>query len=257
VQGYLAKPGKPGKYPAVITYEWAGVHQLNPGTVLGPARDGWIAMNVDSHDLPPYEDKAAPEVMDYANQFPNDREKNYFLNMFLRDSRAVDYIASLPEWDGKTILVRGGSLGGWQGLVTAGLNPHVTHVLVEDPVGTDLNGARHGRTTAHPYWNSTNPEIAKTTPYFDAVNFSTRSHAITLSAIGFIDRSAPASGVWAALNAIHAPTEPILMQERTHDQGQSPWTDQPSRIRSAEVMDLLHLGKPLVVHEPEGTNKHE
>ncbi|MGA8578137.1 MAG: acetylxylan esterase, partial [Bryobacteraceae bacterium] len=33
VQGYLAKPAKEGKFPALVIYEWAGVHALQPATV--------------------------------------------------------------------------------------------------------------------------------------------------------------------------------------------------------------------------------
>jgi len=40
--------------------------------------------------------------------------------MYLRDSRAIDYIASRPDWDGKTIVVMGTSMGGHQSLVAAG-----------------------------------------------------------------------------------------------------------------------------------------
>jgi hypothetical protein len=29
-----------------------------------------------------------------------DREKSYFLNMYLRDSRALDYLMTRSDWDG-------------------------------------------------------------------------------------------------------------------------------------------------------------
>jgi dienelactone hydrolase len=59
--------------------------------------------------------------------------------MYLRDSRAIDYIATRPDWDGKTIVIMGTSMGGQQSLVTAGLNPKVTAVLVNEPSGADSN----------------------------------------------------------------------------------------------------------------------
>src|ERR1019366_5343302 len=53
VQGYLAKPAREGKFPALVIYEWAGVHALQPGTVTDRAAEGWLAFNVESHDMPP------------------------------------------------------------------------------------------------------------------------------------------------------------------------------------------------------------
>ena len=82
--GYLAKPSHPGKFPALIIYQWAGVYKLNPGVASGYAKDGWLTLNVDSHDKDLTEDKGAP--VDYALVGGKDREQCYFLNMFLRDT---------------------------------------------------------------------------------------------------------------------------------------------------------------------------
>ncbi len=54
--------------------------------------------------------------------------------MYLRDARAIDFIASQPEWDGKTIVVMGTSMGGQQSLVTAALRPHRVTVIVNVPL---------------------------------------------------------------------------------------------------------------------------
>ena len=52
VQGYLAKPAKEGKVPALVIYQYAGVYALRPKTVTDRASEGWLALDVDSHDLP-------------------------------------------------------------------------------------------------------------------------------------------------------------------------------------------------------------
>jgi cephalosporin-C deacetylase-like acetyl esterase len=39
--------------------------------------------------------------------------------MYLGDYRAVEYLASLPDWDGKTLVVMGTSMGGQQSLCVA------------------------------------------------------------------------------------------------------------------------------------------
>ena len=51
--------------------------------------------------------------------------------MYLRDSRALDYLLTRPDWDGKTIVLTGGSMGGQQSLALAGLRPEkISAVLV-------------------------------------------------------------------------------------------------------------------------------
>ena len=82
--------------------------------------------------------------------------------MYLRDSRAIDYIASRPDWDGKTIVVIGTSMGGQQSLVTAGLNPKITAVIVNEPAGADSNGDLHGRKAGYPNWSSDDPAVMQT-----------------------------------------------------------------------------------------------
>ena len=59
--------------------------------------------------------------------------------MYLRDSRALDYLLTRPDWDGKTIVLMGGSMGGQQSLALAGLRPDpISAVLVCVPAGADI-----------------------------------------------------------------------------------------------------------------------
>src|ERR1035438_4440869 len=96
VQGYLAKPAKEGKFPALVVFEWAGVHALQPNTVTDRAAEGWLAFNVDSHDLPP--SQATGVSTEYQAIGNTDRETSSFLNMYLRDSRAIDYMAKVGRF---------------------------------------------------------------------------------------------------------------------------------------------------------------
>ncbi len=51
--GYVAKPAKAGKFPAVIQLQYAGVYALNARAVAERAADGWLVVNVDAHDKVP------------------------------------------------------------------------------------------------------------------------------------------------------------------------------------------------------------
>ena len=119
VHGYLAKPIKLGKFPALVIFQWAGVYALQPNAVTDRAAEGWLAFDVDSHDMLP--DQSAGVPPNYQAMGNANRETSYFLFMYLRDARAVDYICSRPDWDGQTLVLMGTSMGGHQSLVTAGL----------------------------------------------------------------------------------------------------------------------------------------
>jgi pimeloyl-ACP methyl ester carboxylesterase len=57
------------------------------------------------------------------------------------------------DWDGKTLVVMGGSMGGQQTLAVAGLRPgRISAVLVCVPAGADTNGDLHGRKAGYPNW---------------------------------------------------------------------------------------------------------
>ena len=242
MQGYLATPSSPGKHPALVIFQYAGVYALNPETAANRAAEGWLAFDVDSHDMPP--DQATGAPLRYQTEGDEDRETAYFLNMYLRDTRALDYIQSRPDWDGKTIVLMGVSMGGQQSLVTAGLNPgRVTALIVDVPSGADFDGGLHGRRTGYPSWPSDNPKAMQTGPYFDTVNFASHIKASALVAMGFIDTTAPPVGILTAFNQIQGPKEAVGMVESDHN-STSPQKQEAYDRRSKEVLDtLLRTGK--------------
>ena len=162
--------------------------------------------------------------------------------MYLRDTRAIDYITTRPDWDGKTIVILGTSMGGQQGLVTAALNPdRITALLVNEPSGGDTNGELHGRRAAYPNWPATDPQAMQAALYFDTVNFASRIKAPTLASMGFVDRVVPPAGIWITLNQIAAPKEAVPMIEANHVH------ITPDKVgafaqRSTEVLRLLLSG---------------
>lgn len=203
--GYVAKPAKEGKFPALIQLQYAGVYALNARAVAQRAASGWLMLNVDSHDKLP-SDPSGNIPRNYQAIGNTDPEQSYFLNMYLRDSRVLDYLLTRPDWDGKTIVLTGGSMGGQQTLVLAGLRPEkITAALVCVPAGADTNGALHGRKPGYPNWPSDNPEVMKTALYFDPVNFAPRIQAVVMAGIGFIDTISPPAGIWTVLNQIPGP----------------------------------------------------
>jgi cephalosporin-C deacetylase-like acetyl esterase len=242
VQGYLAIPDKKGPFPAMIQYQWAGVYALIPWICANRAAEGWLCFNVVSHDMAPESATGVPQ--NYPEIGNTSRETSYFLNMYLRDTRALDWVRTLPSWNKKALVVTGGSMGGQQSLVTAGLNPgKVTAVVVVVPAGGDSNGALGGRMAAYPFWPVSDPKVAETAPYFDTANFASRITAPTMIALGLIDSVCPPSSTFSIANRIPAPKEIIPMPESDHN-NYTPDKEGAFYQRSEEVFaTILHGGK--------------
>ena len=248
--GYVAKPAREGRFPAVIRLQYAGVYALDAGAVARRAAEGWLILNVDSHDKLP-SDPSGNVPRTYQAIGNNDRETSYFLNMYLRDSRVLDYLLTRSDWDGKTLILTGGSMGGQQSLALAGLRPEkISAVLVCVPAGADSNGDLHGRKAGYPNWPSDNPDVMKTALYFDTVNFASRIKAPVFASIGFIDTISPPAGIWTMLNQIPGPVEPLPMLESEHD-NLTPDKAQVCTSRTNEILDMLVHGGQFT---PKGLN---
>jgi len=241
VHGYVARPAREGPFPAVMQLQYAGVYALNAPAVARRAAEGWLVINVDSHDKLP-SDPSGNVPRGYQAIGNTDRETSYFLDMYLRDSRALDYLLTRPEWDGKTIVLMGGSMGGQQSLALAGLRPEkITAVLVCVPAGADSNGDLHGRKAGYPNWPPDNPDVMKTALYFDTVNFAPRIMAPVMAGIGFIDTTSPPAGIWTMLNQVHAPVEALPMIDSEHDNF-TPEKARPCTVRTAAILDTIVHG---------------
>ena len=222
IYGQLAKPKREGKLPALLIVQWAGVYPLERDWVVGRAEAGWLALNIMAHDLPfdqPqefYEKAGATTLADYPAIGNDDRETSYFLRMYLSCFRAAEYLSQRPDWDGRTLVVMGGSQGGLQAIVTAALHPKVSAVIAQVPAGCDLTGPDASRAPGWPqwYWRTKGKDankVRQTSRYFDAVNFASRVKGPTLVGLGLVDTTCPAPGVFAMTNQLQGPKEVVVM----------------------------------------------
>ncbi|HEY2760710.1 MAG TPA: GDSL-type esterase/lipase family protein, partial [Pirellulales bacterium] len=216
--------------------------------VTDRAAEGWLVLNIEPHDVLPdqpqaYYDALPKSIKNYQSIGNDDRDRSYFLQMYLADYRAVDYIASRPDWDGNTLVVMGTSMGGQQSLCVAGLHPKITYLIVNEPAGCDMNGPLHGRQSGYPNFPSNNPKVMETAPYFDAVNFASRINAQSLVAMGFVDTVAPPAGIWTAFNQIKGAKEAVPMIDSPHNNLATPAQQQPYTRHSAEWLAALVKGE--------------
>lgn len=228
IYGQLAKPGREGKFPAVLMVQYAGVYGLPRENVIRRADAGWMALNIMAHDLPfdrdadYYKQAASTTLKDYVAIGNDDRDKSYFLRMYLACYRAVEYLASRTDWDGKTLVVIGTSQGGQQSIITAGLNQKVTAMIANVPGGCDITGPLLGRSAGFPYWinqgkwHGHEKQSTETGRYYDAVNFASRIRCPAMISMGLIDESCPPTGVLAAANQINGPKTVLIMPHSDH-----------------------------------------
>jgi cephalosporin-C deacetylase-like acetyl esterase len=216
VRGQLARPKKGAKLPALLIVQWAGVYPLNKDWATGRAREGWLTLNLNAHDLPIdapaefYKQQADTALKDYPSIDNESRETSYFLRMYLSCYRAVDYLASRGDWDGKTLVVMGTSQGGLQAMMIAGLHPKGTAMLANVPAGSDQTGPLVGRQPGWPMWyyqtrNKDAAKVIQTSKYYDVVNFASRIRCPALVAVGLVDTVCPPHGVIAAFNQMQGP----------------------------------------------------
>jgi len=215
VSGYFARPAgaKPKSLPAILTVHGAGVRSSILDGTVNWAKEGVLALDINAHGLPNgkekafYDGLAAGELKTYRTAGRESRETIYFLGMFQRLLRAIDFLAAQPEWDGKTLVVYGSSQGGYQAIVAAGLDPRVTFFAAGVPAGCDHTGALAGRIAGWPKFVPTGekvtPEgVVEAVKYFDCVNFAARAKAPAIFTVGFIDTTCPPTSVYAAYNAL-------------------------------------------------------
>ena len=211
----------------MLQVQWAGVYPLSRDWVVGRARGGWLSMNITAHDLPIdepaefYQQKAAKELADYPQMGSDDREKSYFLRMFLSCYRAVEYLTQRPDWNKKTLLVHGGSQGGYQAIVTAGMHPAVTAMAASVPAGCDHTGKKAGRAPGWPgfgnrTWMKNVDQRVETGRYFDAMNFAPKFKGPAIIGIGLIDTTCPPEGIYAAVNQLTGPKKIALAPQSGH-----------------------------------------
>ena len=230
VSGYFARPAgaAPKSLPAILHVQGAGVRSSNLGSAAGWAKQYQaLSMDINAHGIPNgkpeqyYKDLSAGLLNDYRAVGREDREKCYFLGMFLRMQRALDFLTGQPQWDGKILIVEGSSQGGGQSLAAAGLDPRVTMIAAGVPAICDHSGKVVGRINGWPKLvpdkdGKPDPQILQVARYFDCMNFATRARAEAILSVGFIDGTCPPSSVYAAYNNLPGKKQIVNKPLMTH-----------------------------------------
>lgn len=233
VQGYLAKPkGAAAKSLGVIARtHGAGVRSSYlPGVVGWASRFGLMAFDFNAHGIDDgmpkdyYANLENGELKNYRTDGIESRETVYFRGMFKRLLRAIDFLTKQPEWDGKTLIVYGGSQGGAQAIVAAGLDDRVSCIVAAYPALCDLTGIKAGRTGGWPHPIAIDKDgkyderVLEAVRYYDCVNFAARIKADTFMMEGLIDTTCHPTSVLPAYNALQSKTKQIdIVANKPHN----------------------------------------
>lgn len=250
--GILCRPRAPGRYPAVLKVPGAGVRPYFGDPEL--AAKGVIVLEIGIHGIPVnmnkevYDDLASGALGGYWLFNFDDRDRYYYHRVYLGCIRSDDFLTSLPDWDGKHLVVMGASQGGQLTIVTAALDPRVTGLAATHPAFCDVSAELHGRAGGwpHPFMPlaggapspQATPAKILTASYYDTVNFARRVRVPGYYNWGYNDETCPPTAAYAAYNVVTAPKTLGLTLELGHS-----YTPEQADAISAWVVASLGLGQ--------------
>ena len=233
VRGYMAMPkgAVKGSLPICVYTHGAGVKNKNNRSQINVALSyackggGAIAFDINAHgmknDQPQeYYDNLHNTVLhNYLNRPIENREDYYFRAMYLRVQRLLDWMCDLPEWDGKRVLIVGGSQGAAQAAAICGLDSRVTHAVLRVSGMMDMGGAQPGRRSGPPQlYELYGPteEFMKWGPYFDVEFFLQHTDAEIVMECGLVDMSVVPTSIMAGYNIATCPKTLYTYPYRGH-----------------------------------------
>jgi cephalosporin-C deacetylase-like acetyl esterase len=252
IYGYLFYPknAAKGQCPVVLCPPGAGIK-----TIKEPLRhkyypeNGCIRFEIEIHGLNP---EMTNEQFDEISRAFNGNENGYLTNgldnrdnyymkrVYLGCVRAIDLLTSLPEWDGKNVIVQGGSQGGALALITAGLDKRVTACVANHPALSDMAGYKADHAGGYPHFfrvdGMDTPDKLKTMAYYDVVNFARLITVPTYMTWGYNDNTCPPTTSYAVYNLLTCPKEALITPINEH------WTSDATE-RGHLTWILNHLNK--------------
>ena len=246
VYAYLFYPkgAQKGQCPVVLCPPGAGIKTIKePLRHKYYAENGCIRMEMEIHGLNPTLPK---ETFDDMTKAFNGRDNGYLFNgledpdryymkrVYLALIRCLDLLTSLPEWDGRNVIVQGGSQGGALSMVAAALDSRVTQCIVNHPALSDMAAYSAGRTGGYPHFNRVegmfNERTLRTMAYYDVVNFARHITCDTYMTWGYNDDTCPPTTSYAVWNTLTCPKEALITPVNEH------WTSDETEYRQMEWM---------------------
>ncbi len=232
IYGILCLPVKPGKYPALLRVPGAGVRPYS-GDVW-TASQGAITLEIGIHGIPvTMEQNVYDRMLDgclnnYWDTNLDNPDRNYYKRVVTGAVRAVDYIASLPEWNGTSCGVTGSSQGGFLSLATAALDKRITFLGAVHDAMCDYESEVEGIAGGWPHYfykGEKQETRIKGARYYDGVNFARRVTCPGWYSFGYNDDVVPPNSSYGTYNIITAPKTLSVYQKTGHYWYQEQWDE--------------------------------
>lgn len=221
--GILCVPKAPGKYPAILKLPGAGVY-AHRGE-MDRASKGFIILELGIHGIPlnmqgsVYTNLYRGALKNYHSFNLDDRNTYYYKRVYMGCVKAIDFIYTLPEFNGN-LATFGGSQGGALSMVTAALDSRVKGLVAYYPALCDVAGYAHGRAGGWPHTFKTaenrTPVRLETMQYYDVVNFARQIKVPGFYTFGYNDMVCPPTTTYSAYNVIQAPKELMVAETTAH-----------------------------------------
>ena len=195
-QGLVAWPkeAKPGSLPLDVEVTGYGFHATHMNELR--ALDGKIMISITRQGEDPRREEA------YYKNLQTNVCKSYcfrnnggapeatdFCKMLMRNAMALRWAKTLSLWNGRDVKAHGGSMGGYQALGLAALDPQVSEVCADIPWCADFAGASKFRRMGG--WA---PGWSKALDYVALAHLATRVKCPVSMTIGLGDYVCPPSG---------------------------------------------------------------
>ena len=214
VSGYYLRPinAKAKSLRAFVSYHGAGVRSAYKQWEI--AAQGAIALDVNAHGIANgmpkdfYAKLKSGKLKGYPFFGSDDKMKSYFYGMMLRVYRALQFIKSQPQWNGKKLVIYGSSQGGAQALFAAAMDHDITFAVARVPAMCNHYGILNKQLSGWPQLvkvkkgKVTNPQVVECAKFYDMSLLAPRIQTDMLLTSGFIDRVCPPSSVNCTFNAI-------------------------------------------------------
>lgn len=222
IYGTLTIPHGNGQYSAVIRYPGGGFSPRTGDAIH--ASQGVIVLEIGIHGIPVNQPTSIYQSLNsvHSNYMSYNMDNPltfFYYRAFLGCLKAIDFVLSLPQCNGK-IGVIGGSQGGALSIAVSALDHRVMATAAYHPGLCDLEGFLHNRAGGYPFYfrdkQNRTPEKLTTLRYYDIANFATLLKNPIHYTYGYNDMICTPTSTCATYNIITAPKTLNIAQDIGH-----------------------------------------
>ena len=224
---FLMLHKKKGKYPAIINYMGYGSGPAFWDFL--PSYDGefiYFQQNIRGQGL----NKETNTHGEWMVENLEDIENYYYRNAFMDAVRGVDFVFTLPQFDGVNIFAEGGSQGGALTLAATALDKRIVaaapfipflsdypdYFKLSDWIGGTFRNAAKEK-------GMTDEQLFRNMSYFDIKNLATLINVPVLMAVGLQDTTCPPHTNFSGYNMISSPKQFIIYPDKGHGVTRPDW----------------------------------